>query len=573
MHICTNCEQYLLKAMEENTKSSSSLKCILLPSLDNQGINSKNEISTCCDVKHYRIRRVKSKGAILVLVVSSLMTNTIYFFATVGVHTTKYQVCLIPFSVTTALAGWLTDAFIGRYKMIRFSVWITWFLITAVTVGDVVGQLNETYCHYNEIVRPILFWLVSIGLGGFQANIVQFGLDQLPDASTTEITSFIVWYVSSLISAGFIINFNFYCLNEIYVLLLICACLTLALTLLICCNHWLIKEPATQSPLKLIYKVIKFAAVTKHPQCRSAFTYCEDELPSRIDFGKSKYGGPFTTEQVEDVKTFLRLIPLIFIFAVIGDVFFAANVLYDNLEKVNNRFRINHNHELDSRKVIAECYAETGLTNSVHLGVTLLIVLNEFVLYPIFQCCIYCSRIKSLWKIITGIALQTLRVTSLMVLDAISQHNNLKDNKHNVSIQCTLFETHDLLSQTLSYQWLAIPEYLNFTSLVFLFTGVIEFICSQVPYSMKGIVIGAQYTLGLVCSIPLIIVTFLMVKYDISIKGNRIIGCDFWYLLICLAANLFNFFILTWMAKRYKLRKREDLLPNEHFFAERYYSQ
>ena len=166
-----------------------------------------------------------------------------------------------------------------------------------------------------------------------------------------------------------------------------------------------------------------------------------------------------------------------------------------------------------------------------------------------------------------------MRVTSLMALDAISQHNNLKDNKHNVSIQCTLFETHDLLSQTLSYQWLAIPEYLNFTSLVFLFTGVIEFICSQVPYSMKGIVIGAQYTLGLVCSIPLIIVAFLMLKYDISIKGNRIIGCDFWYLLICLAANLFNFFILTWMAKRYKLRKREDLLPNEHFFAERYYSQ
>jgi hypothetical protein len=54
----------------------------------------------------------------------------------------------------------------------------------------------------------------------------------------------------------------------------------------------------------LIYKVIKFAIVTKHPQCRSAFTYCEDELPSRIDFGKNKYGGPFTTEQVEDIKTF-----------------------------------------------------------------------------------------------------------------------------------------------------------------------------------------------------------------------------------------------------------------------------
>jgi hypothetical protein len=83
----------------------------------------------------------------------------------------------------------------------------------------------------------------------------------------------------------------------------------------------------------LIYKVIKFAIVTKHPRCRSAFTYCEDELPSRIDFGKSKYGGPFTTEQVEDVKTFLRLLPLISIFGVIASVLAAAITLHIYLEK------------------------------------------------------------------------------------------------------------------------------------------------------------------------------------------------------------------------------------------------
>ena len=70
----------------------------------------------------------------------------------------------------------------------------------------------------------------------------------------------------------------------------------LALLLMICFNKSLIKEPPTKSSFKLIYKIIKFAIVTKHPRCRSAFTYCEDELPSRIDFGKSKCGGPFTTE-------------------------------------------------------------------------------------------------------------------------------------------------------------------------------------------------------------------------------------------------------------------------------------
>ena len=41
---------------------------------------------------------------------------------------------------------------------------------------------------------------------------------------------------------------------------------------------------------------------------RSAFTYWEEDIPPHIDLGKSKYGGPFTTEEVEDTKAFLRII-------------------------------------------------------------------------------------------------------------------------------------------------------------------------------------------------------------------------------------------------------------------------
>ena len=52
--------------------------------------------------------------------------------------------------------------------------------------------------------------------------------------------------------------------------------------------------------------MLKFAAKHKAPVNRSALTYWEDDIPSRLDLGKSKYGGPFTTEQVEDVKTFLK---------------------------------------------------------------------------------------------------------------------------------------------------------------------------------------------------------------------------------------------------------------------------
>jgi peptide/histidine transporter 3/4 len=174
----------------------------------------------------------------------------------------------------------------------------------------------------------------------------------------------------------------------------------------------------------LIYKIIKFAIVTKHPLCRSAFTYCEDELPSRIDFGKSKYGGPFTTEQVEDVKTLLRLLPLISIFGMIASFLVAANLLYIYLEQQYNRF--NGLGSKDSS--IVECYEETSLTNSVHLGILLLIVLHEFIIYPLFQHCVCCVKIKILWKILIGINIQIVRVTILMVLDVISRHNYLKMN-------------------------------------------------------------------------------------------------------------------------------------------------
>ena len=58
-------------------------------------------------------------------------------------------------------------------------------------------------------------------------------------------------------------------------------------------------------------KVLKYSWKHKVPEHRSAFTYWEEDIPRRIDLGKNKYGGPFTNEEVEDTKTFLRILPLL----------------------------------------------------------------------------------------------------------------------------------------------------------------------------------------------------------------------------------------------------------------------
>ena len=75
--------------------------------------------------------------------------------------------------------------------------------------------------------------------------------------------------------------------------------------------RYLVIEPNSPNALKTIYQVLEFAAKHKAPLNRSAFTYWEEDIPSRLDLGKSRYGGPFTTEQVEDVKTLFKLLTLL----------------------------------------------------------------------------------------------------------------------------------------------------------------------------------------------------------------------------------------------------------------------
>ena len=62
------------------------------------------------------------------------------------------------------------------------------------TASPVIAQLIEDYSSVNTKTRALLYILMAMGFGGFRANSLQFGMDQLrvPDLSTTEIKSFII---------------------------------------------------------------------------------------------------------------------------------------------------------------------------------------------------------------------------------------------------------------------------------------------------------------------------------------------------------------------------------------------
>ena len=81
-----------------------------------------------------------------------------------------------------------------------------------------------------------------------------------------------------------------------------------------CLYHkWLDTNDKTGNPIKLIFGVLNYARKNKYPRLRSAFTYIDEEQPSCLDFGKHKFGGPFTEEEVEDVKTVFHFLPLLLV--------------------------------------------------------------------------------------------------------------------------------------------------------------------------------------------------------------------------------------------------------------------
>ena len=76
-------------------------------------------------------------------------------------------------------------------------------------------------------------------------------------------------------------------------------------------NNHLTSESLPQfDPVWLIWKTLSFAWKHKSPVRPSAFIYCGG-THSRLDLAKERYGGPFTTKQVENVRSFwyLLLIP------------------------------------------------------------------------------------------------------------------------------------------------------------------------------------------------------------------------------------------------------------------------
>ena len=467
------------------------------------------------------------------------------------------------------VGGLLADLKCGRYKIVTLSqIQITFSFIILSCMGIVfVITKRQKFAFITGIVSS---FMMLIGFSGFQSNAVQFGLDQLLDAPSKHLSAFLCWYVwtfnlGELFShvVGSISICNVEHLRYVIIVPVLIAVVTLILLLFGCCKRdWFYCEMRTHNPYRSIFQVLKFTAKHKHPLKRSAFTYCDDVIPSRIDFAKLTYGGPFTTEVVEDVKTFLRMLVMLFLF---------SSIFYYTVPGINAfplyGLHIGRNQSANS---IPGCYTDWALLQSGTLSyVVTFFALPLYVLF--FQRYVRKVLVRILQRLLVG----TVVIVAFMWVLTLLYGVALSEAVHNGRTVSCLFTSEyrdkDDFSPTLQFPTLVLilPNVISGIGWPIVNVAVLEFISAQSPHTMKGLLLGVFYLFRGLFSVLGCLLVFPFASFDYSWKSPYL-ECGFLYYIF--NSLLGVVLILAAMAtyKWYRYRQREDK-PYDHRYVEDYY--
>ena len=499
--------------------------------------------------------------------VAILLWYTIYalcyetsFYGILIMNKAVVLITFVPTIIFYSLLGLVGEVFVGRQRLINFSMWVQWI---AMIMSALVSALKFAYDfpQWLEIVLVAVPSIVQfIGLSAFQVTAVQFGIDQIQGAPSRHLSAFIYWYFcievlpKSLLHFIVIVLSNYVVAIDLVIHLGCCLLCVVLLSFILCIkscfmSNWFLGDPKRgtacmsnrdqphykHNPYSLVYCVIKFALKHKYPLQRSALTYWEDKIPSRIDLGKSKYGGPFTSEEVENVKILLQLITVLGSLLGTFIVSFSVNIgMYHQVISVPNS------------SIMTE-----GLYDAMMVGIY--IVLFLFLFLP---CCHKClpRMLKRIW---IGALFTVVSVLSILLIESFTSMY-----AKNGEVSCMV---------TLNPYLPLIPRILCAGSYIVLTISLFEFVIAQSPQAMKGMLIGLYYTLrfGLAG-------LFILAEYNIFSKfyptHNNVLSCPTAHYLEVTFIGLLSLFIYTIVAYKYKPRERDEIV-NVHMFAEEYYSK
>ena len=211
--------------------------------------------------------------------------------------------------IALPLSGWLADSQFGNFKVFRAGC-VLMFLGNVLLCVCTLVEANLDLSQYQSLficcILAVLLALFASLAGGSAClvTVFQLGLDQLPDASSAGIISYIFLFCCAIYLGLWVANSLFIVVTDcieytlsvqgLSLIPVLCMCAMLSSFFLFDRKRFII-EPRSPQSLRIIYRVLKFAFKHKAPFNRSALTYWEENIPSRVDLGKSRYGGPFTT--------------------------------------------------------------------------------------------------------------------------------------------------------------------------------------------------------------------------------------------------------------------------------------
>ena len=488
-------------------------------------------------------------------------------------------------AVLSPVAGLLTDVKYSRFRAVQCTSYAIGFkaAILFLLLNVIVTLWYEKISLYIPISILCVIVLMIPVYVVFIINGIQFGMDQLHDSPTEDSILYIHWYVWIYYTCSLItqVMWNLILYEEYYVAnanairisagfgianLAFIATLSL-LTVSLCVVHyrkvWFLLEPAGVNPYKLVYRVVKFAYQHKVPLRRSAFTYCDEESPTRLDVGKHKFGGPFTTKQVEDVKAFWGILKELI---TIGPAFLLQTVMQTILPAFAKHGNI---------------FLNTTARQDIHLeGVARYILISNGSLSPFLV--VMCIPLYLCWirphityyipgmlkRIQIALVVMVLSLICTFVMDVVVHINNTE--YANCMFKNFYTKTNHLQPSPPLYQnvyFFIIQHVLSALADMLFDIAVLEFICSQSPYSMKGLLLGIFFSIrslfqGIALNLTYLFGTFWAIES---------LSCGSGFYAMCIVIALLEFVLFSCVSKRYKYRNVNEP-SNEYRYAEEYYS-
>ena len=501
-------------------------------------------------------------------------------------------------AVVSPVIGLLTDIKISRHKAVvrtSYAIFVEVLVMPIITAAFLAPYLLVKSAHKWMLgFSAFCEGAMSITFIVFLINAFQFGMDQLQDGSTEDLLLYIHWYVwiqyvCALLSCitwnlvFYDVMFRFIDIPKFagmgVTTLIFISILTLLIVSLCVMKRkkaWFLLEPPVPNPYKLVYGVVKFACQHKVPLRRSAFTYCEDEAPSRLDLGKTKYGGPFTMRQVEDVKAFLGILKVLL---VLCPVFLLQTVMKSTLPAFARHGNIfltimYQNGSARPRQIYIEGFFRHTIISNGLLSPMLVVVCIPLYLWCVRPRILY--HIPGFFKRIgVGMFLIILSLLCALVMDVVVHMQKVED-AHCMFVSYTKhFMRYKIVSDypdspLFQNVYFLVSQY-TLSALVdmLLDIAVLEFICSQSPYSMKGLVFGLLFSLK---SFFQAVAVILVVPYGrYWPTSNYALHCGSGFYLVNILLAVLTLCLFSYVAKRYKYRIVNE--PScEYQYAEDYYS-